>query len=57
MVSVGETKLRQAELYRLVPEWDYMTDREKLTFLEHWIDEETIYQEAMAYRRTSHSRD
>ena len=48
MVSVGETKLRQAELYRLVPEWDYMTDREKLTFLEHWIDEETIYQEALA---------
>ena len=48
VVSVGETKLRQAELYRLVPEWDYMTDREKLTFLEHWIDEETIYQEAIA---------
>ena len=48
VVSVGESKLRESEVYRLVPEWDYMTDREKLTFLEHWIDEETIYQEAIA---------
>ncbi len=48
VVSVGETKLRQSAVYRLVPEWDYLSDREKLTFLEHWIDEETIYQEAMA---------
>ena len=45
---MGESKLRESEVYRLVPEWDYMTDREKLTFLEHWIDEETIYQEAVA---------
>ena len=48
VVSVGESKLRQSAVYRLVPEWDYLSDREKLTFLEHWIDEETIYQEAIA---------
>ncbi|PWJ67608.1 hypothetical protein SAMN05720473_101484 [Fibrobacter sp. UWB15] len=48
VVSVGESKLRQSAVYRLVPEWDYLSDREKLTFLEHWIDEETIYQEALA---------
>ena len=48
VVSVGEAKLRQSAVYRLVPEWDYLSDREKLTFLEHWIDEATIYQEALA---------
>jgi hypothetical protein len=48
VVSVVEAKLRQSAVYRLVPEWDYLSDREKLTFLEHWIDKETIYQEALA---------
>jgi len=48
VVSVGESKLRESEIYRVAPQWDSWTDREKLTFLEHWIDEETIYQEAVA---------
>ena len=48
VVSVGEAKLRESEIRRVAPEWDSWTDREKLTFLEHWIDEETIYQEAVA---------
>ena len=42
VVSVGEAKLRESEIRRVAPEWDSWTDREKLTFLEHWIDEETI---------------
>ena len=48
VVSVGDAKLRESEIRRVAPEWDSWTDREKLTFLEHWIDEETIYQEAVA---------
>ena len=48
VVSVGEAKLRDSDIRRVAPEWDSWGDREKLTFLEHWIDEETIYQEALA---------
>ena len=48
VVSVGESKLRESEIRRVAPEWDSWTNREKLTFLEHWIDEETIYQEAIS---------
>lgn len=47
VVSVGEVKLRESQVRSVAPEWDSWTDREKLTFLEHWIDEETIYQEAV----------
>ncbi len=47
VVSVGEAKLRESQIRSVAPEWDSWTDREKLTFLEHWIDEETIYQEAV----------
>jgi len=46
IVSVGETKLRASEVHKKVPEWDSWTDREKLAFLERWIEEETIFQEA-----------
>ena len=48
VVSVGDSKLRESEIRRIAPEWDSWTDREKLAFLEHWIDEETIYQEAVS---------
>jgi hypothetical protein len=48
VVSVGEVKLRESEIRRIAPEWDSWENREKLSFLEHWIDEETIYQEAVA---------
>ena len=48
VVSVGDAKLRESDIRRVAPEWDSWGDREKLTFLEHWIDEETIYQEAVA---------
>lgn len=47
VVSVGNRKLTQSEVYRVVPQWDSLSDREKLGFLERWIDEEVIYQEAM----------
>lgn len=47
VVSVGDTRLYESDVRRMVPEWDSWNDHEKLTFLEHWIDEETIYQEAV----------
>ena len=46
IVSVGDTKLRISEIQKMFPEWNSWTDREKLAFLEHWIEEETIFQEA-----------
>lgn len=46
VVSVGDRRLTQSELYRMVPHWDSLGDREKLAFLDHWIDEEVIIQEA-----------
>ena len=47
IVSVGSTKLTQSMVRKLVPQWDSLDDRGKLAFLEHWMDEEVIYQEAM----------
>ncbi len=46
VVSVGETKLYESDIRAMAPEWDSWNDRSKLAFLEHWINEETIYQEA-----------
>lgn len=48
VVSVGERKLTESEVRRMAPEWDSWDDRARLSFLEHWINEETIYQEAVA---------
>lgn len=48
VVSVGESKLLDSDVRRMVPEWDSWDNRQKLSFLEHWINEETIYQEAVA---------
>lgn len=48
VVSVGERKLLESEVHRMVPDWDSWDNRQKLSFLEHWINEETIYQEAVA---------
>lgn len=47
VVSVGEKKLYESDVRRMIPEWDSLNDRAKLAFLERWIDEETIYQEAV----------
>lgn len=47
VVSVGSTKLYLSEIMRQVPEWNSWNDQERLTYLEHWIDEETMYQEAI----------
>ena len=47
IVSVGSTKLTQSMVHKLVPQWDSLDDRSKLAFLEHWMEEEVIYQEAM----------
>ncbi|MCQ2125636.1 MAG: hypothetical protein MJZ25_15795 [Fibrobacter sp.] len=46
VVSVGETKLYESDIRAMAPEWDNWDDRTKLTFLDHWINEETIFQEA-----------
>lgn len=48
VVSVGETKLTESMLRTNVPEWDSWTNQQRLNYLERWIDEETIYQEAIA---------
>ena len=55
VVSVDNRKLTQSEVYKIVPQWDSLSDREKLSFLEHWIDEEVIYQEAMDSKITNDS--
>lgn len=47
IVSVGKTKLKLSEVKRMVPEWDIWGDQERLLFLERWIDEEVVYQEAV----------
>lgn len=47
VVSVGDTKLYESDIRAMAPEWDNWDDREKLAFLNHWINEETIYQEAI----------
>jgi len=48
VVSVGERKLLESDVRRMAPAWDNWDNRQKLSFLEHWINEETIYQEAVA---------
>lgn len=48
IVSVGSTKLRLSEIKAQAPEWDSWGNRDRLAFLDHWVDEEIIYQEAEA---------
>ena len=53
IVSVGSTKLTQSLVHKYVPQWDSLDDRAKLAFLEHWMEEEVIYQEAMDAKITN----
>ncbi|SHK50133.1 hypothetical protein [Fibrobacter sp. UWEL] len=46
VISVGDTKLKDSDIRRMHPNWDTMDDHSKLSFMERWINEETIYQEA-----------
>lgn len=46
VVSVGSTKLHLSEIRTMAPEWDSWGNQERLSFLDHWIDEEIIFQEA-----------
>ena len=46
VVSVGDSKLYLSDIHKQAPQWDSWTDRERLAFLERWIDEETMFQEA-----------
>ena len=46
IVSVGNTKLHLSEIRVMAPEWDSWGNQERLSFLDHWIDEEIIFQEA-----------
>lgn len=48
VVSVGSKKLTESQIHAMVPEWNSWDDSMRLSFLTHWIDEETIYQEAIA---------
>jgi hypothetical protein len=47
IVTVGDSKLHQSELYTYAPDWDSWGDRERILFLQHWIDEELVYQQAV----------
>ena len=47
VVSVGSSKLNISEIQKQVPEWDSWDDQQRLKFLENWIEEETLYQEAV----------
>lgn len=47
VVSVGSSKLHLSEIQKQVPEWDSWDDQQRLKFLENWIEEETLYQEAV----------
>lgn len=47
VVTVGDSKLHQSELYTYAPDWDSWGDRERILFLQHWIDEELVYQQAV----------
>lgn len=47
VVTVGDSKLHQSELYTYAPDWDSWGDRERILFLQRWIDEELVYQQAV----------
>ena len=47
IVTVGDSKLHQSELYMYAPDWDSWGDRERILFLQHWIEEELVYQQAV----------
>jgi len=47
IVSVGASKLYLSDVQKMAPEWDSWNDQQRLKFLEHWIDDETVYQEAI----------
>lgn len=47
IVSVGESKLLQSDVVKMAPDWESWNDQQRLKFLERWIDEETVYQEAI----------
>lgn len=47
IVTVGDSKLRQSQIYTYAPDWDSWGDDERILFLQHWIDEELVYQQAV----------
>lgn len=47
VVSVGNSKLCKSDIKKMIPDWDSKSNQDRLKFLELWINEETIYQEAI----------
>jgi len=47
IVTVGDSKLRQSEIYTYAPDWDTWSGHERVLFLQRWIDEELVYQQAV----------
>ena len=47
IVTVGDSKLHQSEIYTYAPDWDRWGDNERILFLQHWIEEELVYQQAV----------
>ena len=47
IVAVGNSKLHQSEIYTYAPDWNSWSDRERVLFLQRWIEEEIVYQQAV----------
>ncbi len=47
VVTVGDVKLKESDLRGKVDGWDTLSNREKIAWVEAWINEEVLYQEAL----------
>ncbi|HHX14764.1 MAG TPA: hypothetical protein GX724_01215 [Fibrobacter sp.] len=47
IVTVGDVKLKTSDLRAKVAGWDTLSNREQIVWVESWIDEEVLYQEAL----------
>lgn len=47
IVTVGDVKLKTSDLRAKVAGWDTLSNREQIAWVESWIEEEVLYQEAL----------
>lgn len=47
VVTVGDVKLTESDLRAKVSGWDSLSNREQIAWVEAWIDEEVLFQEAL----------
>lgn len=48
VVTVGDVKLKESDLRAKVEGWDTLSNREQIAWVEAWINEEVLYQEALS---------